>query len=67
VLGESVWVPDNGTWLPGILLWEIVDTGRRRALVRYAVQGGVIVRRLHWRDELLPGGVTIELDLRPAV
>ncbi len=38
----------------GVVVWEFEDTGRRRALVRYAALSGVVVSRLHWVDELWP-------------
>jgi hypothetical protein len=63
---RQVWVPHDGQALYGTVLWEYVDTGRPRALVRYALPGGLVVRRLHWSDQLRATGHTIELDLRPA-
>ncbi|MGH8895005.1 MAG: hypothetical protein ACRDWY_17135 [Actinomycetes bacterium] len=62
-LGEAVFVEDDGRWLPGVIQWEYHDTGRVRALVRYTTASGVVVRRLHWRDQLRTG-VVIELGLR---
>lgn len=65
VFGESVSVRYGDVWLPGTVLWEYRDVGRARALVRYRMPGGVVVRRLHWRDELRPRGVVLEMDLMP--
>jgi hypothetical protein len=65
VLGEVVWVPHGGVSFPATVLWECVDMGRARALLRYTLPGGLVVRRLHWRDELESEGVTVELEMRP--
>lgn len=62
-LGESVLVERDGAWVPGVVLWEYCDSGRTRCLVRYETSAGVVVRRLHWRDELRIG-VVLELGLR---
>jgi hypothetical protein len=64
VTGETVLVEHVGSWLQGTVLWEYMDTGRLRALVRYELRSGLVVRRLHWRDELQPPYVVIELELR---
>ena len=61
---ETVLVEHLGSWVPGSVLWEYEDTRRRRALVRYQLQSGFVVRRLHWRDELRSPPVVIELQLR---
>ena len=66
IMLRPVWVPHDGGPLYGTVLWEYVDTGRARALVRYELPGGLVVRRLHWSDELCAAGRTIELDLRLA-
>jgi hypothetical protein len=62
--------------LLGHVLWRYEESGRTRALVRYEMPSGVVVRRLHWADELWPtsepaeppAGVpeprVIELELR---
>ena len=52
------------SWLPGVVLWEYSDIGRLRALVRYELPGGLVVRRLHWRDELRTPCVVLEFELR---
>ncbi len=65
MLGEVVWVPHGGLSFPATVLWECVDMGRARALLRYTLPGGLVVRRLHWRDELESEGVTVELEMRP--
>lgn len=49
---------------PAWVLWEYVDSGRRRALVRVETRGGLVVRQLHWHDELLRGARVLELPLR---
>jgi hypothetical protein len=64
VLGKPVLVEHAETWLPGLVLWEYADIGRLRALVRYELPGGLIVRRLHWRDELRSPSVVLEFQLR---
>jgi hypothetical protein len=64
VTGQTLLVEHLGSWLPGTVLWEYTDTGRVRVLVRYELQSGLVVRRLHWRDELRCPGVVIELYLR---
>lgn len=63
MLGELVLVEHEGAWLPGALLWEYVEAGRHRALIRYETPEGVIVRRLLWRDELWSVGVVLELRM----
>jgi hypothetical protein len=55
VSSESVLVPRDADWLPGIVLWEFMETGRSRALVRYELPGGLVIRRAYWRDELRSG------------
>jgi hypothetical protein len=68
VPAETVLVEHHGSWLAGVVLWEYSDTGRPRLLVRYELPIGLIVRRLHWRDELrTPPCVVLELDLRSLV
>ena len=62
--GEAVWVEHLGSWVPGSVLWEYKDIGRLRALVRYRLPSGFVVRHLHWRDDLRSPGVIIELQLR---
>jgi hypothetical protein len=64
VTGETVLVEYLGSWLPGRVLWEYTDTRRLRALVRYELPSGQIVRRLHWRSELRSTSFVIELELR---
>jgi hypothetical protein len=64
VSGQMVLVEHRERWVPGVVLFEYVDVGRLRALVRYELPGGLIVRRLHWRDELRAPGVVLELQLR---
>lgn len=62
--GESVLVEHVESWLPGRVLWEYPDIGRLRALVRYELPGGLVVRRLHWRDELRTSSVVLEFQLQ---
>jgi hypothetical protein len=62
---ETVLVEHLGSWLQGKVLWEYTDTRRLRALVRYELPSGLVVRRLHWRDELRSPCVVIELELQP--
>jgi hypothetical protein len=63
VTGEAVLVEHPGSWLHGTVLWEYLDIGRPRALIRYLLPSGFVVRRLHWRDELRSPSVVIELQL----
>jgi hypothetical protein len=63
VEGETVLVDHRGEWLPGTVLWEYQDTGRRRALVRFETAAGLVIRQLRWVDELRPFGRIIELPL----
>lgn len=64
---RRVLVPVGGRLRPGTVLWTYDDTGRERALVRYASVSGVVVRRLHWADELRPDtGRVIELPVHVA-
>lgn len=69
--GAAVLVRDAARWVPGTVLWHYPDCDRERALVRYVSVSGVVVRRLHWLDELrLTGaalgtaGTVIELPLQ---
>lgn len=62
--GEAVLVEHLGSWVQGNVLWEYVDIRRLRALVRYQLPSGYVLRRLHWRDELRSPCVVIELQLR---
>lgn len=62
--GEPVLVEHRDSWLQATVLWEYEDVGRRRALVRYELPGGLIVRRLHWRDELQTPCVVLEFQLQ---
>lgn len=64
--GETVLVEHLESWLPGTVLWEYLDIGRPRALVRYELPFGLVVRRLHWRDELRTPSVVLEFQLRLA-
>jgi hypothetical protein len=64
VTGEAVLVEHQGSWLRGRVLWQYLDIGRPRALIRYLLPSGFVVRRLHWRDELRSPSVVIELQLR---
>jgi hypothetical protein len=52
-----------GRWLPALVIWEYVDTGRPRALVRFETVAGLVLRQLFWVDELQPDGRVIELPL----
>jgi hypothetical protein len=61
---QTVLVDHLGSWLPGVVLWEYSDVGRQRALVRYELPGGMVVRQLHWQDELRNPGVVLEFQLR---
>jgi hypothetical protein len=61
--GQQVSVRHLGTWLPAVVIWEYVDTGRPRALVRFETEAGLVLRQLRWVDELRPGGPVIELPL----
>src|SRR4051812_15114478 len=63
VQGESVLVCHIGIWLPGTILWEYQDTGRRRALVRFETAAGLVIRELRWIDELRSRGRIVELPL----
>jgi hypothetical protein len=54
ITGRKVLVDDGPQLVRGVVVWEFEDTGRRRALVRYASLSGVAVSRLHWVDELWP-------------
>jgi hypothetical protein len=56
-------VEQAGRWVPATVLWEFPDNGRTRALVRLATAGGIVVRELHWSDELRRGRV-LELPLQ---
>jgi hypothetical protein len=58
-LSTGVLVVHDHQWLPGVILWQYLDTGRPRALVRYETPAGHVVRRLHWVDELCPGRVLV--------
>jgi hypothetical protein len=51
---DLVLVEHDGRLLVGSVLWRYVESGRMRALVRYETPSGVVVRRLHWADELWP-------------
>jgi hypothetical protein len=75
---DLVLVEHDGALLIGTVLWRYEESGRMRALVRYETPSGVVVRRLHWADELWPTseppgddleprpqGRVLELDLRP--
>ena len=64
--GEQVLVNRHGAWLPGTTLWEYLDGGRKRALVRVETDTGLVVRELHWCDTLR-GGRVLELPLRRLV
>ena len=55
----AVMVEHDHQWLPGVILWQYLDTGRPRALVRYETPSGHVVRRLHWTDELCPRRVLV--------
>jgi len=55
---DLVLVEHDGRLLVGSVLWRYVESGRTRALVRYETPSGVIVRRLHWADELWPTAAT---------
>ena len=61
--GEAVSVEQGGAWVPGTVLWEFQDNGRARALVRVVTAGGIVVRGLHWSDELRRPGRVLELPL----
>jgi hypothetical protein len=61
---EAVLVEHLGSWVPGTVLWEYEDIRRLRALVRYRLPSGFVVRRLHWREDLRSPCVIIELQLR---
>jgi hypothetical protein len=74
---DLVLVEHDGALLLGSVLWRYEESGRMRALVRYETPSGVVVRRLHWADELwptsappeeepepTPGGRVLELRLR---
>jgi hypothetical protein len=63
VQGEAVLVEHLGEWLPGKVLWEYRDTGRRRALVRFETVAGLAIRQLRWIDELRPGGPVLVFPL----
>jgi hypothetical protein len=58
-VSTAVLVEHDHQWLPGIVLWKYLDTGRWRTLVRYETPAGHVVRRLHWLDELRPGRVLV--------
>jgi hypothetical protein len=45
------------------MVWEYVDTGRPRALVRFETEAGLVLRQLRWVDELRLGEPVIELPL----
>ena len=64
--GAAVLVRDGQRWVTGTLLWHYPEGERERALVRYVSLSGVVVRRLHWVDELrpAPGGTVIEMPLQ---
>jgi hypothetical protein len=55
---DLVLVEHDGRLLVGSVLWRYEESGRTRALVRYETPSGVIVRRLHWADELWPTAAT---------
>lgn len=59
-------VRDDGRWLRGAVLFEYVDEGRPRCVVRYELPSGLVVRRLHWRDQLRTRTVVLEMPLVPA-
>jgi hypothetical protein len=63
VQGEAVLVDHWGQWLPGAVLWEYVDTGRPRALVRFETPAGLVLIQLRWIDELRSCGRVIALPL----
>jgi hypothetical protein len=63
VQGEAVLVEHLGEWLPGTVLWEYLDTGRPRALVRFQTVAGLVIRQLRWSDELRPYGRSFALPL----
>jgi hypothetical protein len=63
VQGESVLVCHLGEWLPGTVLWEYRDAGRRRALVRFETAADLVVRELRWAEELRSYGRVVELPL----
>jgi len=65
--GETVGVQGDGEWLPGRVLWEYDDRGRRRALVSVETSAGLVHRQLHWYDELLRGPRVLELPMRRAL
>ena len=60
---EAVLVEYLGEWLPGTVLWEYLDTGRPRALVRFETVAGLVIRQLRWSDELRPCGRGFALPL----
>jgi hypothetical protein len=63
VQGEAVLIDHGGQWLPGIVLWEYLDTGRPRALVRFESPAGWVLRQLRWIDELRSCGRMMALPL----
>lgn len=62
---DLVLVEHDGTLVIGTVLWRYVESGRMRALVRYESPSGVVVRRLHWADELWPTSAPPEEDAVP--
>jgi hypothetical protein len=63
VQGQQVSVEHLGQRLPALVIWEYVDTGRLRALIRFETAAGLVVRQPFWVDELYPDGRVIELPL----
>lgn len=62
-VGSLVLVRHDGDWLRGVVLFEYADEGRARCMVRYVLPSGLVVRRLHWRDELGTRTVVLEMPL----
>jgi hypothetical protein len=62
---DLVLVEHDGTLLTGAVLWSYLESGRTRALVRYETPAGVVVRRLHWADELWPTSAPEESTTEP--
>lgn len=63
MLGEVVLVQYLGEWRQGTLLWDYVDTGRPRGLIRFETPSGIVVRQLRWLDEIVSVGRILELPL----
>ena len=57
---REVLVEHDGAWLPGTVVWEYVEQGRDRAMVRYRPGSSSPRTVLRWSDELRPAGSSEE-------